>query len=37
LGVYLPGKGKEQSYARAVREGIRLPVSAYDAFRGQLG
>jgi len=37
LGVYLPGKGKEQSYARAVREGISLPVSAYDAFRGQLG
>lgn len=37
LGVYLPGKGKEQAYARAVREGISLPLAAYDAFRGRVG
>ncbi|MCY1175703.1 hypothetical protein D9M73_159520 [compost metagenome] len=37
LGVYLPGKGKEQAYDCAVREGISLPVAAYDAFRGRVG
>lgn len=37
LGVYLPGKGKEQAYARAVREGISLPLAAYDAFEVQVG
>jgi LDH2 family malate/lactate/ureidoglycolate dehydrogenase len=36
LGVYLPGKAKEQAYARAVREGISLPLSAYDAFKAQV-
>jgi LDH2 family malate/lactate/ureidoglycolate dehydrogenase len=36
LGVYLPGKAKEQAYARAVREGISLPLSVYDAFKAQV-
>jgi LDH2 family malate/lactate/ureidoglycolate dehydrogenase len=36
LGVYLPGKAKEQAYARAVREGISLPLSVYDAFKVQV-
>ncbi|MNE56509.1 hypothetical protein D3C80_1514200 [compost metagenome] len=36
LGVYLPGKAKEQAYARAICEGIRLPLAAYDAFIAQL-
>jgi len=33
LGVYLPGKGKEQAYARAVSEGISLSFAAYDALK----